>query len=43
MLDWHKNYLKWWQKKLNLSTYALCWISFVKGVIIGLLINHFWL
>ena len=37
----HKNYIKWWKKKLNVSDYGLLWFSFIKGLIIGLLIYHF--
>ena len=38
---WHKKYIKWWKKKLNLSDYGLLWIYFIKGLIIGLLVYHF--
>jgi len=33
---WHKKYIKWWKKKLNVSDYGLLWISFIKGIIIGI-------
>ncbi|MDB2655320.1 hypothetical protein N9Y52_02270 [Candidatus Pelagibacter bacterium] len=29
------------EKELNLSDYAIIWISFIKGLILGLLIYHF--
>jgi len=32
---WHKKYIKWWKKKLNVSDYGILWISFIKGLIIG--------
>ena len=35
----HKKYIEWWKKKLNVSNYGIAWISFVKGLIIGLLIQ----
>ena len=38
---WHKKYIKWWKKKLGVSDYGLLWISFIKGLIIGLLVYHF--
>jgi len=41
MIEWHKKYINWWKKFLNVSDYALLWISFIKGLIIGLLIYHF--
>ncbi len=40
-IDWHKKYIEWWKKKLNISNYGIVWISFIKGLIIGLLIYHF--
>jgi len=40
---WHKKYIKYWKKKLNVSDYGVLWISFVKGLIIGLLIYHFFI
>jgi len=42
-VNFHKKYIKWWGKKLNLSNYSLYWISFIKGLIIGLLIYHFFI
>jgi len=41
MLEWHKKQLDWWQEKLGISNYALTWIGFFKGLILGLLIYHF--
>ena len=43
MINWHKKYIKWWKKKLNISDYGILWISFIKGLIIGLLIYHFFI
>ncbi len=40
-IDWHKKYIEWWKKKLKISNYGIVWISFIKGLIIGLLIYHF--
>ena len=40
---WHKKYIKWWMNKLNISYFGLAWISFIKGLIIGLLIYHFFI
>ena len=28
---WHKKYIKWWKKKLDLSDYGLLWISFINS------------
>ncbi len=41
MLNWHKAQLEWWKKKFEITDYAIEWISFIKGVMIGLLIYHF--
>ena len=43
MLKWHKNQLKYWQEKFDLSTYSVVWIGFLKGLIFGLLIYHFFI
>ena len=42
-IDWHKKSIEWWKKKLNVSNYGIAWIAFVKGLIIGLLIYHFFI
>jgi len=41
MIELHKRLIKWWQKKFNISDYAALWLTFIKGLIIGLLIYHF--
>jgi len=41
--DWHKKYIEWWKRKLKISNYEIVWISFIKGLIIGLLIYHFFI
>ena len=33
MMDWHKKYVLWWQKKLGISNYGFLWFSFIKGVV----------
>ena len=43
MIEWHKRYIEYWKKKLNVSDYAVAWISFIKGIFIGLLIYHFFI
>jgi len=42
-IDWHKKYIEWWKRKLKISNYEILWISFIKGLIIGLLIYHFFI
>ncbi len=43
MIVMHKKYIDWWKKKLNITDYALLWITFFKGIFIGLLIYHFFI
>ena len=43
MSEWHKRYIEYWKKKLNVSDYGVAWISFIKGIFIGLLIYHFFI
>ena len=43
MIEMHKKYIDWFKKKLNLPDYAVLWITFIKGLIIGLLIYHFFI
>ncbi len=41
MLKWHKNITDEFQKKIGISNYAMLWLSYLKGLILGLLIYHF--
>jgi len=43
MIELHKRYINWWKEKLNMSDYAMLWLVFIKGLIIGLLIYHFFI
>ena len=38
LIDLHKRYVEWWQRKLGISDYALMWLVFVKGVVFTLLV-----
>ena len=42
-ISWHKKIIKKWEKILNISDYGMLWVAFTKGVIIGLLIYHFFI
>ncbi len=37
-IKWHNSQIDWWKKKLNVSWYAISWISFFKGVLLVLII-----
>jgi len=41
MIKKHKNLISGYKKIFNISNYGLLWISFIKGVLVGLLIYHF--
>ncbi len=43
MIEMHKKYIDWFKKKLNISDYAVLWVTFFKGLFIGLLIYHFFI
>jgi hypothetical protein len=43
MIEWHKGRVDWFKKKTGFSDYGIAWISFIKGLIIGLLIYHFFI
>ena len=40
LIERHKRFITWYQKKLALSDYALLWLVFVKGIAITLLVKH---
>ena len=42
-IAWHKKNIEWWKKKLKISDYGVAWIACIKGLIIGLLIYHFFI
>ncbi len=39
MIELHKKYIHWFQKKFNISNYGVVWIAFVKGIILTILID----
>ena len=38
LLKWHKGRITWFKEKTGISDYGLLWYTFVKGVIIGIII-----
>jgi len=42
-INWEKKQIQWWKKKLGVSEHGLAWLSFIKGILVGLLIYHFFL
>ena len=43
MIETHKRFVDSFKKKFNISNYELLWISFIKGLIWGLIIYHFFI
>ena len=41
MINWHKGIVEQFKRKTGISNYGVAWISFIKGLLIGLLIYHF--
>ena len=42
-INCEKRQIQWWKKKLGLYEHGLAWVSFIKGILVGLLIYHFFL
>jgi len=40
LIERHKRFISWYQKKLGLSYYGLLWVVFFKGVAITLAIQY---
>ncbi len=43
MIEYHKSLIESFRKKTGISNYSVFWISFVKGLLLGLLIYHFFI
>ena len=41
VIELHKKQMEWWKKKLGIDDYAVAWIAFIKGLIIGSLITYY--
>ena len=41
MIEWHKNMLNKSMKKIGLNAYQVAWISFIKGIMITIIIYEF--
>ena len=39
IMEWHKEYTKWGQRKLGMSDYAFLWLSLLKGVAYGVAVT----
>ena len=43
MIKMHKKQIEWFKTKTGVSDYGIAWVSFIKGIIFGLVIYHFFL
>ena len=43
MIEIHRRQLEWWKSKLGMNDYGIAWIAFLKGLILGLFIYHFFI
>lgn len=43
MIEWHKKLLKQMMEQLNLDSYQVAWISFLKGVFLTIIFYEFFL
>ena len=41
VIELHKKQMEWWNHKLRIDDYAVAWIAFIKGLIIGSLITYY--
>ena len=41
VIEHHKKQMEWWKNKLRIDNYAVAWIAFTKGLIIGSLITYY--
>jgi hypothetical protein len=37
-LAWHQEYCEWFKEKTGISDYGVYWISFMKGLVIGMVV-----
>tara|TARA_B100000902_G_scaffold193261_1_gene184669 strand:- start:4615 stop:4761 length:147 start_codon:yes stop_codon:yes gene_type:complete len=38
IMGWHADWISGWQEKLGLDDYTMWWLSFGKGIIVGLIL-----
>tara|TARA_B100000674_G_scaffold353360_1_gene296412 strand:- start:120 stop:260 length:141 start_codon:yes stop_codon:yes gene_type:complete len=41
VIELHKKQMEWWKNKLGIDDYAVAWIAFIKGLIIGSSITYY--
>ena len=43
MIEYHKGLVESLKNKTGISDYGVAWVSFIKGLLLGLLIYHFFI
>ena len=43
MIQMHKDQIERLKARLGVSDYGIAWIAFIKGLIFGFLLNHFFI
>ena len=41
VIEFHKKQIAWWKNKFGINDYAVAWIAFIKGLIVGSLITYY--
>ena len=42
-INWEKKQIDLWKEKFGISDPGVAWISFIKGILLGLLVYHFFI
>ena len=42
-IDWEKKQIEWWKTKLRITDHGVAWVSFIKGILVGVLFYHFFI
>ena len=42
-IDWEKKQIDWWKEKLGVSEHGVARISFIKSILVRMLVYHFFI
>ena len=42
-INWEKKQIDLWNQRLGVSDHGVAWICFIKGILVGLLVYHFFI
>ena len=40
-INWEKKQIEWSKKKLGVSDHGVVWLSFIKGILLGVIVYHY--